>query len=132
METVVNQAGATGVCCDSCGSPASNEDTALTIACTLGAGDFKERVAGIRDLARRSLLASRREPLRLSLTYGPGALEDVRDLVAKETECCAFLNFDLRDDGGAVSLTITAPVAASAAADELFAHFGPELAREVA
>lgn len=130
METLVNPAGAQAVCCESCGP--AGDSTALAIACTLSAGDLKQRVVGIRDLARRSLLSSRRESLRLHLIYGPEALEEVRDLIARETECCAFLGFDLRDDGREVALTITAPVAATAAADELFAHFAPELAREVA
>lgn len=130
METLVNPAAAQTVCCESCGPAGDN--TSLAIACTLSAGDFKERVVGIRDLARRSLLSSRRERLRLHLTYGPEARNAVRDLVARESECCAFLSFDLRHDDREVSLTVTAPVAAAAAADELFAHFAPELAREVA
>lgn len=117
-------------CCDSCATVA--QDTALAIACTLGAGDFKERVAGIRDLARRSLRASRREPLRLHLTYTADALAEVEDLVAKESDCCSFLDFDLQHDAETTRLTITAPVEALTAADELFAHFAPELAREAA
>lgn len=118
-------------CCSSC-APTSGQDTALAIACTLAAGDFKERVEGIRDLARRSLITSERKPLELSLTYVPEALAEVEQLVAKEAECCAFLDFTVNQDGGAVRLTITAPVDALAAADELFAHFAPELARAAA
>lgn len=117
-------------CCDSCAT--SSEDTALAIACTLGASDFKERIAGIRDLARRSLRKSHRKPLQLELIYAPEALAEVEDLVAKESDCCSFLDFDLQHDAAAVRLTITAPVEALPAADELFAHFAPELAREAA
>lgn len=117
-------------CCDSCATNA--QDTALAIACTLGAGDFKERVVGIRALAARSLLSSHRKPLQLALVYRLEALADVEDLVAKESDCCSFLVFDLQHDALAVRLTITAPVDALAAAGELFAHFAPELAREVA
>lgn len=118
-------------CCPSCGSASSTHDTALAIACTLGADDFKERVAGIRDLARRSLRRSEREPLTLRLTYDRDALDKVQDLVAKEADCCAFLDFDLRHDAAGVHLAITAPASAAEAADELFAHFAPELARVV-
>lgn len=113
-------------CCDGCAS--AQDDTAAAIACTLSAGDFKARAADIRRLARRSLLSSRREPLRLELIYAADSFAEVEDLVAKETACCAFLGFDLRRDATGVSLTITAPPAAAAAADELFAHFAPELA----
>ncbi len=117
-------------CCDSCASTAN--DTALAIACTLGAGDFKERVAGIRTLAARSLMSSHRKPLQLDLVYDREALPEVQALVAKESDCCSFLDFDLGHDDGGVRLTITAPIEALPAADELFAHFAPELARKEA
>ena len=120
-------------CYSACGSAANEaNDTAFAIACTLGAGDFKDRVDGIQALARRSLLSSRREPLRLYLTYAPEALAEVQELVAKEADCCAFLDFDLRHDADRVDLTITVPAAAMMAADGLFAHFAPELARSTA
>lgn len=116
-------------CCSSCAVPDSADDTALAIACTLGSGDFKERVAGIRDLADRALRHSRRSDLRLELIYDASAIAEVEDLVAKESDCCAFLTFVLRRDADAVRLTVSAPEGARAAADELFAHFAPELAR---
>ena len=116
---------------DSCGCgpscpTASNEDE--PIACTLGASDFNERVAGIRDLARRSLRHASRTPLSLSLHYAPEAVEEVRDLVRKEQTCCAFLDFHLKHDSTGVFLTINAPASAAEAADALFGHFAPELA----
>ncbi|WP_051960887.1 hypothetical protein [Devosia riboflavina] len=117
-------------CCDTCFT--GDNDTTLPIACTLEADDFKERVTGIRALAARSLRSSRREPLQLILVYAPEALTEVQDLVAKESNCCSFMDFDLQHDAQAVRLTITAPIEALAAADELFAHFAPALAREVA
>ena len=117
-------------CCDSCAAPTN--DTALAIACTLGATDFKGRVASIRALSARSLLRSRREGLVLDLAYEGNAYAEVQQLVANETECCAFLDFRLRQDHGETKLTITAPTEAALAADELFAHFAPELARAAA
>ncbi|MCZ8548171.1 hypothetical protein OOJ09_28685 [Mesorhizobium qingshengii] len=109
-----------------CGCGPSCEEK--PIACTLDAGDFKERAAGILDLARRSLRHASRTPLTLSLTYEPKALDDIRDLVAKEKTCCAFLTFDLTNDARGVFLTITAPQSAADSADLLFESFAPELA----
>lgn len=119
-------------CCPSCGSASSAHETALRIACTLEADDFNERIAGIRDLARRSLRRSERESLTLRLTYDRDALHEVEEFVAREADCCAFLNFDLWHDAAGVHLAITAPVSAAEAADELFGHFAPELARVTA
>lgn len=110
----------------------SHNDTALAIACTLGAGDFKDRVADIRALATRSLRTGHRRPLQLELFYDRDAIAEVRDLVAKESGCCSFLVFDLRQDDQSARLTITAPVEALPAAEVLFAHLAPELAREAA
>ena len=64
----------------------------------------------------------------LTLTYGPEALEEVRDLMHKEQTCCAFLAFDLKSNSREVVLTITAPQEAAEATDLLFDHFAPELA----
>lgn len=118
-------------CCSSCAASARPDETALAVACTLGSHDVKERVSSIRDLASRHLLSSRREPLALYLTYAAVALSEVEDLVAKEADCCAFLDFTLTA-GETVELTIRAPEGAALAADELFAHFAPELARTAA
>lgn len=115
-------------CCPSCGtSGPSGDDTALEIVCTLGTGDFKQRVADIRELAARSLRRSERSELTLNLIYDRDALAEVQDIVAKESECCKFLDFEIIHDRSGVYLTIIAPEAA----DVLFAHFAPELARQV-
>lgn len=115
-----------------CASCVSGSQTAVAIACTLESAEFQERVESIRDLARRSLRSSRRENLRLHLTYGPEARAEVEAMVASESECCAFLTFAVRSDKDGVGLTITAPIAALAAANELFAHFAPDLALKAA
>jgi len=52
----------------------TRNDTALTIACTLGAGELKDRVADIRALATHSLRSSHRKPLQLELVYDRNAL----------------------------------------------------------
>jgi len=117
--------------CPSRGSAdSSHDDTALTIACTLGAGDLRQRVAAIRDLAQRSLRKSERAGLTLHLTFDREALAEVKDMVAKESECCSFLAFDVKYDRSTVHLAITAPESAAEAADQLFAHFAPELAEQ--
>lgn len=123
MYAIVQKPSASG-CCSGCGPAIGQGDaTALPNVCTLNSSDFDQRVAGIRDLARRTLVASRRESFRLHLTYRLDAFAEVEDLVAREAQCCAFLRFELRLEAGKVALTITAPASAPMAADELFAHF---------
>lgn len=96
---------------------------ATPIACMLDGGGFKERMVWIAALNARALKAARRDDLRLDLEYAPGAVGDVRQMIAQEQECCAFLSFDLIEQPGAVTLTITAPEAARDAAETVFGPF---------
>jgi hypothetical protein len=95
----------------------------LPIACTLTPGDLRERLGLIRALTTEALLGSNRDGLVLTLRYAPEAVGRVRAMVASEQHCCAFLNFDVREQPDAVHVTITAPEHARDAADELFEHF---------
>ena len=92
------------------------------IACTLGPGDFQTRMRWIADLNGRHLKAQRRDGLTLHLSYQPAALEDVRELVRRETECCAFLTFALAEAPGAgLDLHV---FAANTAARGVYARMG--------
>ncbi|MGO7134920.1 hypothetical protein [Rhizobium leguminosarum] len=108
-----------------CGSCSTDVKQEAPIACTLDANEFKARTELIRTLTSRHLRQATRTALRLNLTYAPESLSEVRELVRKEQACCAFLTFDLRHDATGVFVNITAPQAAAAAADDLFAHFAP-------
>lgn len=93
------------------------------IACTLDAGDLRERLALIAELNASALRGSRRDDLQLTLTYASQALDRVQDLVAREQACCAFLTFILEPGPREVRLTIAAPEAARQALDSVFAPF---------
>jgi hypothetical protein len=93
------------------------------IACTLGSGDFQERVAWIANLNRDALRSQHRDGLRLELTYAPAALDRVREMVKREQDCCAFLNFDVHQEKDAVRLVIEAPEGARDALDAVFEPF---------
>jgi hypothetical protein len=95
------------------------------IACTLQPGDYRERLAWIANLAREGLLGTKRDDLRLELRYAPNVRNRVREMVDKEQECCAFLNFDVSKTDEDVRLTITAPERARDVADALFEQFVP-------
>src|SRR6476469_1515234 len=70
-----------------------------------------------------ALLGHDRNGLVLTLRYAPEAVERVRAMVASEQHCCAFLNFDVREQPDVVRVTITAPENARDAADELLEQF---------
>jgi hypothetical protein len=100
------------------------------IACTLGAGDLRERMAWIATLNSRSLKASHKEGLKLTLHYDPKAIDDVRQMVAGEEECCAFLTFDIAQNAEEILVSIIAPEAAREAAEALFEPFASSVPLE--
>lgn len=90
------------------------------IACTLELGDFKTRIAWIREVNRRALRSHARDGLTLRLTYASDAAGLARELVRRETSCCGFLRFDLREALDGVHVTVTAPENAREAAETMF------------
>ena len=95
------------------------------IACTLQSGSYHERLAWVAQLARDGLLGMSRNDLQIELTYALSVADRVREMVSKEQECCAFLNFEVSETGEDVRLTITAPERAREVADSLFEPFVP-------
>ena len=96
---------------------------ALPIACALAPSDLRDRLSAIQVLTREALLGHERDGLELVLRYAPNAIERVRAMVTGEQHCCAFLEFEVREQTDAVHVRITAPENARDAADELFAQF---------
>ncbi|MBB5256023.1 hypothetical protein [Rhizobium leguminosarum] len=112
---------ATACGCGSCAAPTADKP----IACTLDGGDFKKRAAEIKRLASSSLLEVVRKGLSIELIYDGAARLELQELVRKERECCAFLDFDLKQEVDTIRLTITAPEEARESAGALFSHFAP-------
>lgn len=95
-------------------------DQEKPIACTLDLGDFKTRIAWIRDVNQRALQSHARDDLTLRLTYAPDAADLARELVRRETSCCGFLRFDLHEAPDGVHVIVTAPEEARVAAETMF------------
>jgi hypothetical protein len=101
----------------------ARESSAEPIACSLGAGAYQERLAWIAELNRSALRRVHREGVRLILAYDPRAAVRVREMIRREQECCAFLQFDLEEDENELTLAITAPQAARDMLDTVFDPF---------
>jgi hypothetical protein len=98
------------------------------VFCSLSAGDYRKRIEFIRTLDRH-LKRVRRSDNSIVLTYGRDAGGGVRKLVELEKACCAFLWFDVKDDGDEIELSITAPDSAREYARFLFEEFLPSATR---
>lgn len=92
------------------------------IACTLDARQASNRQALIERLWADALIDL--EPtatgMRAWLRDSPGVDRRVRELIAAESRCCAFLAFDLARDGGKLVLEISGSVEARPVIEDFF------------
>jgi hypothetical protein len=93
---------------------------AIWEACTLPTAEQPLRVAEFDQLFAEHLeYADRVDPQTLDLTLDPDARATTENLIARESECCAFFTFTIN---GATSLRITVPPAYTAVLDGLTAR----------
>jgi hypothetical protein len=85
--------------------------TEIPIACTLDRAQMRRREEAIRALGRAALTAVDRSERQIVLRFRPGAEihEQVREIAAAESECCAFLDFTVAHEPGATVVTIASP-----------------------
>ncbi len=101
------------------------------IACSLGAGELRRRLEEIAAVGADSLKSrsSDGEATTLRFRSDPTTLRRLREIVAAEEQCCAFLDFDLRSDGEELILTIAAPPAGRPVAEQLADAFANDPGR---
>lgn len=94
------------------------------IACSLGAGELKKRLAVIAEIGD-SLISREVEGGRHLLRFRAGAATrtQLEEIVAAEAECCSFLDLSLDGEGNELVLSIAAPEEAQGLADSLAGAF---------
>jgi len=97
--------------------------TALPIVCTLTHDCMTARLALIDALAADGLLdrTATDTGLRVRLRDTPEIEQRTRELVAAESQCCAFLDFELAREGGDLVLDIAGGPGARPVIDLFFA-----------
>jgi MerR family transcriptional regulator, copper efflux regulator len=82
----------------------------LPIACTLSGADQADRAAAWRAVVSDGAAAMDERGARVRLARH--AEPELRELIAAESECCPFLEFDLRHDGAGLRLRVSGPAEA--------------------
>ena len=93
----------------------------LPIACTLSAAGMADRAEWLQRLGAESLLSGERRDDRLELRFDAPAEDEIRRWVEAESECCAFLGFDLDPTADELRLSVTGPSGAEPVLDGLLA-----------
>lgn len=98
---------------------------ALPIACSLGAGDLKQRLADVAAIGEEGLIGQEVNggTHLLRFRFDVGTRRRLEGIVAAEAECCSFLDLTLEERGGELILSIAAPDDGQLVADELAAAF---------
>jgi hypothetical protein len=106
---------------------------AAPIACSLGQDDLAQRQRRWHALAGRAIidLARTGYGLRLRFRDEPGVEAELRQLAALERDCCAFADWAVLADGGAIALDVRGKSADSVpAVQEMFASLGSRAPRQ--
>lgn len=91
-------------------------------SCTLPTAEQPVRVAEFAELFASTLTDRQRvddRNLRLILSGGETVAARVRDLVARETRCCAFFEFVVTGEGDRVLLDVAVPAVRTGVLDGL-------------
>jgi hypothetical protein len=100
----------------------------IPIACTLDRTQTRQRGDDIRALGRAALTTVERGERHVVLRFRPDPeiREQVKEIVAAESECCAFLDFTITHDRDATVVTIVSPPEGAPVMRELADRFSPE------
>jgi hypothetical protein len=90
------------------------------IACSLTGPELEQRLAEIAAAGK----AARRVGDELHFPADRATRERLEAIIAAESRCCAFLSFELRENGEELVLSVSAPEEAAPIAAELLAAFG--------
>jgi hypothetical protein len=83
----------------------------VDIVCSLDASSMAERMAEFERLFASALVSQRREPGQLRLEFALTGKEEaaVRELFAREAECCTFFSFGIQRDAERLIVTMAVP-----------------------
>jgi hypothetical protein len=106
-------------------SIASKRKDPAPIACSLDAGALSSRLTALAELGDAFLVSREERDGKHLLRFRaePGARRRLEEIVAAESECCAFLDLSLREEKGEIVLSIDSPAEGQPLADELAAAF---------
>jgi hypothetical protein len=96
-----------------------------TIACSLGAEDYRKRLSSIRALGEVAFLDAETRPdgAVLSFRDSDQVRAELSSIVEAEAACCSFLELSVRSEADRLMLTISSPPDAMPVVRDLTASF---------
>lgn len=96
-----------------------------TIACSLGAEDYRERLSSIRRVGEAAFLEAEARPdgAVLSFRDSEQVRAELASIVEAEAACCSFLELSVHSEGDRSILTILSPPETMTVVRDLTASF---------
>lgn len=101
--------------------------TDTPVACSLSAEEMPKRLAEMRAIGNDALLSVTPEGT-LRFRADQSTRDRLEAIIAAESQCCAFLRFDLSEESDELTLIITAPEGAERLALDLVNAFAADRA----
>lgn len=98
----------------------------VPIACSLSAAELPQRLAKMRAIGQDAVLSASADGV-MRFRASTAIRARLEAVIAAEAICCVFLDLELREEGGELVLTITAPEGAEALAGDLVGAFSGQL-----
>jgi hypothetical protein len=100
----------------------------IPIACSLGAGEMRERLAAMAALGAEKLIDHRRTAGVDTLRFRADekTRQELERIVSAEAECCPFLELAVTETEDTLELHIDAPAEGRPVAEQLAAAFAGE------
>lgn len=95
-------------------------------SCLLSPTSFAERIAWLRDLSSRALVSHTIGQNQAELHYQMSARMDIEELVQRESACCNFFTFSIREVNSEILLAISWAPEKQESAINLFSNFLPK------
>lgn len=83
--------------------------TTGAVACTLGAGEMREREEEFRTRLLDRITTAQETEDGYAFALPPTSIDAVREFVALESECCGFMTFTVEERDGQIWLTLSGP-----------------------
>jgi hypothetical protein len=100
--------------------------TDTPIACSLSSSELSQRLDELSAIGREALLSVGADGV-LRFRADEQTRARLEAIIAAESRCCSLLSFDLREQAGALLLTISAPAGAEPLALDLVNAFAAEV-----
>lgn len=94
-------------------------------SCSLSSANFVKRITWLRELSSRALVSHTIGRNQAELYYQISSRQDIEELIRRESVCCSFFTFSIREEDKVILLSMSWPAEKQGSAMDLLSNFLP-------